>query len=64
MANHLRAACEQEAQWIGNAQYPLARRLFGKDLLDQQRSALGHMASSTTGAQIALLKLFASDMEI
>jgi hypothetical protein len=35
------AAGKQKTQWIRKAQYPLAQRLFGKDLVHQQRSTLG-----------------------
>jgi hypothetical protein len=37
-----RAAGEQKTQWIRKAQYPLTHRLFRKDLIDQQRGALGN----------------------
>ena len=44
------AAGEQEAQRIRDAQHPLAYRLLGKDLIDQQGSALGHAPRAAAGA--------------
>jgi hypothetical protein len=45
-AEHLphdhRLAGEQETQGIRKAQHPLTYRLFGKDLIDQQRGTLRH----------------------
>ena len=49
------AAGEQETQRIRDAQHPLAHRLLGKDLVDQQRGALGHAPGATAGAETARL---------
>jgi len=43
-AHDLGTAGEQEPQRIRKAQYPLAHRLLGEDLVDQQRGALGPCA--------------------
>lgn len=49
--SNLRPAREQETQRIWNTQHPLAYRLLGEDLIDQQRRALGHAPSATTRAE-------------
>jgi hypothetical protein len=38
-----------------DAQHPLANRLFGKHLVNQQRGTLGHAPRTTAGAEAALL---------
>ena len=48
-----RAAGEQKAQWIREAQYPLAHGLFGQDLVDQQGRALDHTPRPATGTEPA-----------
>jgi len=63
LARDRRAAGKQKTQWIWKAQYPLAHRLFGKDLVHQQRSTLcfdflrpavvGHASGAATGAKTA-----------
>ena len=50
-AHDLGAAGEQEAQRIRDAQHPLAHRLLGKDLVDQQCGALGHAPRAAAGAK-------------
>ena len=56
-AEHLAHDCwtagEQETQRIWKAQHPLAHRLLGKHLIDQQRRALGHAPRPTAGAKTA-----------
>jgi len=42
MTHDRRAAREQEAQRIRDAQHPLAHRLLGKHLVPQQRCAFAH----------------------
>ena len=50
-AHDIGAAGEQEAQRIRDAQHPLAHRLLGKDLVDQQRGALGHAPDAAAGTE-------------
>jgi hypothetical protein len=52
-AHDLGAAREQEAQRIGDAQHPLAHRLLGKHLVDQQCSTLRHAPGAATRAEAA-----------
>lgn len=54
-AHDIGAAGEQEAQRIRDAQHPLAHRLLGKDLVDQQCSTLRHAPSTTAGTKAAFL---------
>jgi hypothetical protein len=49
------AAGEQESQLEWKAQYPLAHRLFGEYLVDQQRSTFGHSMRPAGGAKPAPL---------
>ena len=51
----LRVAGEQEAQRKRDAQHPLAHRLLGKDLIDQQRGALRHAPRAAARAEAAPL---------
>ena len=50
-----RAAREQKAQRIRYAQHPLAHRLLGKHLIDQQSRTLGHAPDAAAGTKTALL---------
>jgi hypothetical protein len=43
--------CEQEAQQIRKAQYPLANRPLGKDLVHQQRRTLDHAPGEAAAAE-------------
>lgn len=49
-SHDLGAAREQETQQIGNTEHPLAYRLLGKHLVDQQRRTLRHAPGTATGA--------------
>jgi inner membrane protein len=50
-AHDIGAAGEQEAQRIRDAQHPLAHRLLGKNLVDQQCSTLGHTPGAAAGTE-------------
>src|SRR5690606_26303760 len=54
-AHDLGATGEQEAQRIREAQHPLAHRLLGKHLVDQQRGALGHAPRAAARTEAAPL---------
>lgn len=52
-AHDLGPAGEQETQWKGKAEYPLAHGLFGQHLVDPQRRAFGYTPCTATGAEAA-----------
>ena len=54
-AHDLGAAGEQEAQLEWETQYPLAHRLFGQYLIDQQGRTLRHPPGTATRAETAPL---------
>jgi len=46
---------KQETQRIREAQHPLAHRLCGKHLIDQQRRTLSHAPGTATGTKAPTL---------
>jgi len=61
-AHDLRATGEQEAQRKRDAQHPLAHRLLGKHLVDQQRGTRGHAPSAAAGTKATLLAAESNQM--